>query len=34
VSTLRKWRLRTGPRVIELPLAFKLTPNSYDVGIP
>jgi TonB family protein len=34
VSTLRKWRLRTGPRVIELPLAFKLTPDSYDVGIP
>jgi TonB family protein len=34
VETLRKWRLRTGPKVIELPLAFKLTPKSYDVGIP
>jgi TonB family protein len=34
VETLRKWRLRTGPRIIELPLAFKLTPNSYDVSIP
>lgn len=34
VSTLRKWRLRTGPRVIELPLAFKLTPDSYNVSIP
>jgi TonB family protein len=34
VNTLRKWRLRTGPKVIELPLAFKLTPRSYDVRIP
>lgn len=34
VETLRKWRLRTGPKVIELPLAFKLTPTTYDVGIP
>lgn len=34
VSTLRKWRLRTGPKVIELPLAFRLTPTSYSVGIP
>jgi TonB family protein len=34
LETLRKWRLRTGPKIIELPLAFKLTPKSYDVGIP
>lgn len=34
VETLRKWRLRTGPKVIELPLEFKLTPKTYDVGIP
>ena len=34
VDTLRKWRLRRGPIVIELPLAFKLTPRRYDVWIP
>lgn len=34
VETLKKWRLRTGPKIIELPLAFKLTPKSYDVTIP
>jgi TonB family protein len=34
VETLRKWRLRSGPKIIELPLAFKLTPKSYDVSIP
>ena len=34
VDTLRKWRLRKGPMVIELPLAFKLTPESYDIWIP
>jgi TonB family protein len=34
VSTLRKWRLRKGPLIIELPLAFKLTPRRYDVWIP
>jgi TonB family protein len=34
VSTLRTWRLRKGPIVIELPLAFKLTPRRYDVWIP
>jgi TonB family protein len=34
VSTLRKWRLRRGPIVIELPLAFKLTPSTYDIWIP
>lgn len=34
VGTLRKWRLRRGPIVIELPLAFKLTPQTYDIWIP
>jgi TonB family protein len=34
VDTLRKWRLRRGPIVIELPLAFKLTPQTYDIWIP
>src|SRR6266545_2088802 len=34
VGTLRKWRLRRGPIVIELPLAFKLTPKTYDIWIP
>jgi TonB family protein len=34
VGTLRKWRLRRGPMVIELPLAFKLTPQTYDIWIP
>jgi TonB family protein len=34
VSTLRKWRLRKGPLIVELPLAFKLTPRRYDVWIP
>jgi TonB family protein len=34
VDTLRKWRLRRGPMVIELPLAFKLTPQTYDIWIP
>ena len=34
VDTLSKWRLRRGPMVIELPLAFKLTPESYDIWIP
>jgi TonB family protein len=34
VSTLGKWQLRKGPLVIELPLAFKLTPSSYDLWIP
>jgi TonB family protein len=33
VDTLRKWRLRRGPTVIELPLAFKLTPRTYDIWI-
>jgi TonB family protein len=34
VGTLRKWQLRRGPIVIELPLAFKLTPQTYDIWIP
>jgi TonB family protein len=34
VSTLRTWRLRKGPLIVELPLAFKLTPRRYDVWIP
>jgi TonB family protein len=34
VSTLRAWRLRKGPMVVELPLAFKLPPRRYDVWIP
>ena len=34
VSTLREWRLRKGPLIVELPLAFKLTPRKYDVWIP
>ena len=34
VDTLRKWQLRRGPMVVELPLAFKLTPQMYDIWIP
>ncbi|MFZ1218305.1 MAG: energy transducer TonB [Chthoniobacterales bacterium] len=34
VETLRKWRLRRGPLILELPLSFKLTPASYEVDIP
>jgi len=34
VETLRKWQLRRGPMVVELPLAFKLTPQMYDIWIP
>ena len=34
VNTLRKWRLRRGPLIIELPLSFKMTPTSYSVDIP
>ena len=33
VSTLRKWRLRRGPMIIELPLAFRLTPRTYDFWV-
>jgi TonB family protein len=34
VETLRKWRLRRGPLILELPLAFRLTPTHYSVNIP
>lgn len=34
VDTLRKWRLRRGPLILELPLSFRLTPTSYSVVIP
>jgi TonB family protein len=33
VSALRKWRLRRGPLIVELPLAFKLTPSTYDFWV-
>jgi TonB family protein len=32
--TLRKWRFRRGPLIVELPLAFSLTPDHYSVFIP
>jgi TonB family protein len=34
IDTLRKWRLRRGPLILELPLSFTLTPTSYSVDIP
>lgn len=34
VTTLRKWRLRRGPLILELPLSFKLSPAKYSVEIP
>jgi TonB family protein len=34
VETLRQWRLRRGPVILELPLSFKLTPTNYSVAIP
>src|SRR4029077_16807022 len=34
VNALRQWRLRSGPKIIELPLAFTLTPDIYSVRIP
>jgi TonB family protein len=34
VDTLHEWRLRKGPKIIELPLAFSLTPEKYSVRIP
>jgi TonB family protein len=34
VETLRKWHLRRGPLILELPLAFRLTPGHYSVDIP
>ena len=34
VDTLHKWRLRNGPKIIELPLVFILTPDNFGVWIP
>lgn len=34
VQTLRQWRLRRGPLILELPLSFTLTPEHYSVAIP
>jgi TonB family protein len=34
VDTLRTWRFRRGPLIVELPLAFRLTPTNYSVAIP
>ena len=34
VDTLREWRFRRGPLIVELPLAFSLTPTHYSVFIP
>ena len=33
VKTLRRWRLRRGPLVLELPLSFRLTPTNYSVEV-
>jgi TonB family protein len=33
IGTLRQWRLSRGPLVVELPLAFRLTPSRYSIGI-
>jgi TonB family protein len=33
VDTLHQWRLRHGPKIIELPLVFVLTSNNYGVWI-
>lgn len=32
-KTLRKWKLRRGPMVVELPLGFQLTPGKFSVGV-
>jgi len=34
VKTLHQWRLRNGPNIIELPLAFVMTPDNCRVWIP
>jgi len=34
VYTLRRWRLRRGPLIVELPLVFNLTPTHYSVALP
>ena len=33
VETLRKWKLRRGPLIVELPLSFTLTPTNYSVAV-
>jgi len=33
VDALRRWRLRKGPMIIELPLAFRLTPRTFDFWV-
>ena len=32
-KTLLKWRLTRGPLVVEIPLSFALTPNSYRLDV-
>ena len=32
-QTLRKWRRRWGPLILELPLRFTLTPTNYSVDV-
>jgi hypothetical protein len=34
VNTLHQWRLHSGPKIIELPLVFVLTPDNYRIWIP
>jgi TonB family protein len=34
MNTLHQWRLRHGPKIIELPLVFVLTPKNFRVWIP
>ena len=34
LDTLLKWRLRNGPKIIELPLVFVMTPDNLRVWIP
>jgi TonB family protein len=34
VGALRQWRFRRGPGTLQLPLAFNLTPHSFNVRMP
>ena len=34
VESLYQWRLRNGPKIIELPLVFLMTPDNFRVWIP
>jgi TonB family protein len=34
VESLNQWRLRHGPKIIELPLAFVMTPDNCRIWIP